>query len=567
MPTRDEALAMLTAPGSPFEIAEEEVWGQRLRVFANAPRSLRAVWESTSQHGDIPFLVYHDERITFTQAHADVRRLAHRLQAAGVTKGDRVAIGMRNYPEWVIAFWACQSIGAVVVSLNAWWVGAELEYGLSDSGATALLIDGERYERVRGEMLSRRPVTFVVVTRHEGGLDAGHEAWADVMGAPDPDALPFVEIEPEDDSTILYTSGTTGFPKGAVGSHRNHVTNITNTIFNGALQMVMATPPLDSPPAEAAPAAPARTVALWTFPFFHIAGVTGICVITATAGELVTMYKFDAAEALDLIEREKVTVVAGVPAVVKALLEHPSAAGRDLSTLAGISQGGSPVPPDSIAKIESEFGGKVAPANGYGLTETTSAVIANSGSMYFAKKDSVGLPMPGTDVRIVDEDGSDVAPGGVGELWVRGPNNVRGYWNKPDDTATSFTDGWFHTGDAARVDEDGFVYVVDRIKDMVLRGGENVYCAEVEAAIFEHPDVADVAVFGVPHDRLGEEVAAAVIRRDGATIAESDLQEFLRERLAAFKIPSLIVFRDDELPRNATGKVLKKDLKSEYTSR
>jgi long-chain acyl-CoA synthetase len=567
MPTRDEALAMLTAPGSPFEIAEKEVWGQRLRVFANAPRSLRAVWESTSQHGDIPFLVYHDERITFTQAHADVRRLAHRLQAAGVTKGDRVAIGMRNYPEWVIAFWACQSIGAVVVSLNAWWVGAELEYGLSDSGATALLIDGERYERVRGEMLSRRPVTFVVVTRHEGGLDAGHEAWADVMGAPDPDALPFVEIEPEDDSTILYTSGTTGFPKGAVGSHRNHVTNITNTIFNGALQMVMATPPLDSPPAEAAPAAPARTVALWTFPFFHIAGVTGICVITATAGELVTMYKFDAAEALDLIEREKVTVVAGVPAVVKALLEHPSAAGRDLSTLAGISQGGSPVPPDSIAKIESEFGGKVAPANGYGLTETTSAVIANSGSMYFAKKDSVGLPMPGTDVRIVDEDGSDVAPGGVGELWVRGPNNVRGYWNKPDDTATSFTDGWFHTGDAARVDEDGFVYVVDRIKDMVLRGGENVYCAEVEAAIFEHPDVADVAVFGVPHDRLGEEVAAAVIRRDGATIAESDLQEFLREKLAAFKIPSLIVFRDDELPRNATGKVLKKDLKSEYTSR
>jgi acyl-CoA synthetase (AMP-forming)/AMP-acid ligase II len=567
MPTRDEALALLTAPGSPFEIAEEEVWDQRLRVFSNAPRSLRAVWESTSQHGDTPFLVYHDERITFTQAHADVRRLAHRLQVAGVTKGDRVAIGMRNYPEWVIAFWACQSIGAVVVSLNAWWVGAELEYGLSDSGAIALLIDGERYERVRGEMLSRLPVTFVLVTRHDSALDDGHEDWADVMAGPDPEGLPFVDIEPEDDSTILYTSGTTGFPKGAVGSHRNHVTNITNTIFNGALQMVMAANPVASPPAEATPAAPARTVALWTFPFFHIAGVTGICVITATAGELVTMYKFDAEAALDLIEREKVTVVAGVPSVVKALLEHPTAAGRDLSTLAGISQGGSPVPPDSIAKIESEFGGKVAPANGYGLTETTSAVIANSGTMYFAKKDSVGLPMPGTDVRIVDEDGNDVDPGGVGELWVRGPNNVRGYWNKPDDTARSFTDGWFHTGDAARIDEEGFVYVVDRIKDMVLRGGENVYCAEVEAAIFEHPDVADVAVFGVPHDRLGEEVAAAVIRRDGATVGESELQQFLREKLAAFKIPSLIVFRDDELPRNATGKVLKKDLKSDYTAR
>ena len=251
MPTRDEALALLTAPGSPFEIAEADVWGERIRVYPNAPRSLRAVWESTSQHGDIPFLVYHDERITFTQAHADVRRLAHRLQAAGVTKGDRVAIGMRNYPEWVVAFWACQSIGAIVVSLNAWWIGSELEYGLSDSGATALLVDGERYERVRGEMAARLPLTYVLVTRHDGALDPGHESWADVMAGPDPESLPFVDIDPDDDSTILYTSGTTGFPKGAVGSHRNHVTNITNTILNGALQVVMASNPMAAPPAEA----------------------------------------------------------------------------------------------------------------------------------------------------------------------------------------------------------------------------------------------------------------------------------------------------------------------------
>jgi long-chain acyl-CoA synthetase len=568
MPTRDEALALLTAPGSPFEIGEAEVRGERIRVYVNAPRTLRAIWESTSQHGDIPYLAYHDERITYAEAHADVRRLAHRLQAAGVTKGDRVAIGMRNYPEWVVAFWACQSLGAIVVSLNAWWIGSELEYGLADSGAKALLVDGERYERVRGDMLSRLPISFVLVTRSDAPLDDSHESWASVMSAADPESLPYVDIAPDDDSTILYTSGTTGSPKGAVGSHRNHVTNITNTIVNGALNLMMASPPMSSPPADGAPPAPApRTVALWTFPFFHIAGVTGICVITATAGQLVTMYRFDAGEALDLIEREKVTTIAGVPAVVRALLEHPSAPQRDLSTLSGISQGGSPVPPDSIAKIESDFGGKVAPANGYGLTETTSAVIANSGEMYFAKKDSVGLPMPVADVRIVDEDGNDVAPGGVGEVWVRGPNNVRGYWNKPEETAKSFTNGWFHTGDAGRIDEDGFVYVVDRIKDMVLRGGENVYCAEVEAAIFEHPDVADVAVFGLPHDRLGEEVAAAVIRREGATVAEQELQDFLRDRLAAFKIPSVLMFRDSELPRNATGKVLKKDLKSEYAPR
>jgi len=249
---------------------------------------------------------------------------------------------------------------------------------------------------------------------------------------------------------------------------------------------------------------------------------------------------------------------------VRAMLEHPDAATRDLSTLSGISQGGSPVPPDSIAKIEHEFGGRVAPANGYGLTETTSAVISNSGSTYFEKKDSVGLPMPVTDVRIVDEDGHDVPAGEVGELWVRGPNNVRGYWNKPKETAEAFTNGWFHTGDAARVDPDGFVYVVDRIKDMVLRGGENVYCAEVEAAIFEHPAVADVAVIGLPDERLGEEVAAIVRVKDGESISPADLREFLDGKLARFKIPSTIVVRGDELPRNATGKVMKRDLRTEY---
>ncbi|MCU1396127.1 MAG: AMP-dependent synthetase and ligase [Ilumatobacteraceae bacterium] len=237
-----------------------------------------------------------------------------------------------------------------------------------------------------------------------------------------------------------------------------------------------------------------------------------------------------------------------------------------LSTLSGISQGGSPVPPDSIAKIETEFSGKVSPANGYGLTETTSAVIANAGAAYFEHKDSVGLPVPGTDVRVVDEDGNDLEPGEVGELWVRGPNNVRGYWNKPKETAESFTDGWFHTGDAARVDAEGYVYVVDRIKDMVLRGGENVYCAEVEAAIFEHPAVLDVAVIGLPDPRLGEEVAAVVTVKDGATLDIDDLRTFLGAKLAAFKVPSALFVRTEELPRNATGKVLKKDLRAEYAT-
>jgi long-chain acyl-CoA synthetase len=579
MATRDEALALLTGPGSPFEIGEDLVAGRTMRVYKNAPPNLRAVWEITALHGDASYLVYRDpvtgaeEVLTYAAAHRQVNSLARHLHDdLGVAKGDRVAIGMRNYPEWILAFWACQSIGAVVVSLNAWWTATELEYGIDDSGTSVAIVDDERFERLAA--LPTPTLHTLIVARSRRDLPASASGkkvvgWEATI-ARDDATLPQVDIRPDDDATILYTSGTTGLPKGAVGSHRNHVTNLNNTIINTAVQMVMAAsaaPPAEETPAaaDAPPAAPARTVALWTFPFFHIAGVTGVYVITATGGVIVSQYKWDAGEALDLIEQHKVTVVAGVPTVVRSLIEHPDAAARDLSTVAGITQGGSPVPPDSIDKIESGFGGKVSPGNGYGLTETTSAVVANSGTQYFAKKDSVGLPVPVADVRIVDEAGHDVPLGAVGELWVYGPNNVRGYWNKPEETAKAFTDGWFHTGDAARQDEDGFIYVVDRIKDMVLRGGENVYCAEVEAALFQHPAVGDVAIVGVPHTALGEEVAAVIVRREGEHVTGDELEQFLSDRLAKFKIPTIWNFRES-IPRNATGKVLKRDLRDELAN-
>lgn len=560
MPTRAEAIATLTGPGGPFEIGPALVGGRELRVFTKAPQSLRDIWLGSAGHGDATYLVYQDERISYGDAHAQVRQIVARLVAGGIGKGDRVAIAMRNYPEWVIAFWAVQSLGAIVVSMNAWWTGVESEYALTDSEATAYIADGERYERVRGEILERCGITNVIVSRSTTAVEDGHSTWTDVIRSVDPGTLPEVTIAADDDATILYTSGTTGFPKGAIGSNRNHVTNIFNTLVGGVALAMMA-----PPPPEATSAAPStRAVALWLFPFFHIAGVTGICVLTATGGCIVTQFKFDAADALAIVEREGVSTIAGVPTVVRAMLEHPDSASRDLSTLSGISQGGSPVPPDSIAKIEDDFAGKVSPANGYGLTETTSAVIANAGPDYFSHKDSVGLPMPGTDVRIVDEDGNDLEVGQVGELWVSGPNNVRGYWNKPNETAEAFTDGWFHTGDAARLAEDGYVYVVDRLKDMVLRGGENVYCAEIEAAIFEHPAVSDVAVFGLPDARLGESVAAVVNVKTGFTTTQDELQAFLAGKLAMFKIPATIDVRTEELPRNATGKVLKKDLRAQY---
>jgi long-chain acyl-CoA synthetase len=558
MTIRDEIIAKMTAPGAPFELQTIAIDGVPLRVFANAPESMREIIAATADSSDRPYLMYHEEVITYGEALEKIASIAQWLIDRGVKKGDRVAIGMRNYPEWPLAYWAIISVGAISVSLNAWWIAEELEYAIADSSCKVLFVDGERQDRLSDDLLKRLSVTDVVVARSTPRK--GFPSFDDVALHPS-HGVPIISVDPDDDCTILYTSGTTGFPKGAVGTHRNHITNILNTLLVGSVSTEMALA------AGVEPKPATQPVSLWTFPFFHIAGVTGINVAAATRGALLSMYKWDADEALRLIERHRVTTLAGVPTVVRSLLEHPHAASFDLSSLATISQGGSPVPPDSIKKIEGDFERRVNPTNGYGLTETTSAIISNSGLSYFAKNDSVGLPMVGADVRIVDEDGNDLSIGEVGELWVRSPNNVRGYWNKPEETAKAFINGWFRSGDAARIDEDGFVYVVDRIKDMVLRGGENVYCAEVEAVLFEHDSVEDVAVIGIPHASLGEEVAAVIVPKAG--YGESDtasVQEFAARRLATFKVPVKLFWQTDPLPRNATGKVLKKELRDTYSN-
>jgi long-chain acyl-CoA synthetase len=492
---------------------------------------------------------------TFTEADQQVRSLAAWLQAQGIQQGDRVAVGMRNYPEWVIAYWATQCIGAVLVSLNAWWVTEELKYALTDSGARAVVVDGERQDRLSNEVLQELGINIAVVTRGEDRQ--GWAMWLDVTADEKPD-IREVRIDTDDIATILYTSGTTGFPKGAAGTHRNYITNMWNGLLGVAVGARVAGVTSSSAPKP-------QTVALSTFPFFHIAGLCGMNANTNNGVCIITQYKWDASDALRLVEKYKVNTLGGVPTVVRSFLEHPDFDKYDLSSIAAISQGGAPVPPDSVATIEKEFAGKVGAANGYGLTETTAAVIGNSGAAYFAKKDSVGLPFVGTDIRVVNEDGVDLPAGSIGEVWIYGPNNVQGYWNKPEETAKAFTDGWFHSGDAGFVDEDGFVYIVDRIKDMVLRGGENVYCVEVETVLFEHDAVKDCAVIGLPHEKLGEEVAAVIVPADGRGAQDAEaLVAFLKSRLAGFKVPSKVFWQVDELPRNATGKVLKKDLRDRY---
>ena len=557
MLSRGEAVAELTAPGEHFELVVADMHGLPRRVFRNAHRSLREQWLATEALGDRPYLIYEDEVITFADAHRIVNSVSAWLAANGVRKGDRVAIGMRNYPEFALAFWAVECIGAIVVSLNAWWVTEEMRYAFDDSGATVAFVDGERLERLPSAMRAECGIRTVVVAR--GDAVDGAVPWADVSS--DRAArMPDVDIDPDDDSTIFYTSGTTGFPKGAIGTHRNYVTNNWNARFSAALAAKMMGAP-------SIPLAPAGSTSLSTFPFFHIAGLCGMINQSVFGGTIVSQFKWDAGEALRLIEKHRISSVGGVPTVVRSLLEHPDRDNHDLSSLTSIGQGGAPPSPDTILRIGKDFAGKVAPGNGYGLTETTAGCIGIAGAAYLQRPDSSGLPSVGTDVKIADDDGNELPRGQIGELWISGPNNVRGYWNKPEATAKAFVGEWFRTGDAGYMDDEGYVYVVDRIKDMVLRGGENVYCVEVESALFEHDAVLDCSVFGLPHDKLGEEVAAVIVPAAGHGPADQDsVVEHMRARLAPFKVPSRWFWRGTEIPRNATGKVLKKDLRDEYAA-
>jgi long-chain acyl-CoA synthetase len=545
----------LASEVDPFEIQTVDIRGASTRVFTHAPRSLREIWDASATHGSNVYLVFEDERFTFDDAHANVRALAHRLtHDFGVVQGDRVAIATRNYPEWAIAFWATIAIGAVAVPLNAWWTGSELAYGLKDSGSVVLLADDERIERIEPHLAETAVRTVVAIRSDRAGVP-----WADAIGGGAP-PLPDVDIDPEDDATVMYTSGTTGNPKGAVQTHRN----FTNFLYQGVYRTRMMLRDAGVPDDFTLP--PPAT--LLTFPLFHVGGLHSFLLpFTASGGKVVLMYKWDAKQAVELIDREPITTVAGVPKTMFELLEAAQETGSELASLGGISSGATLVPPELVRKIDEQLASRAVPGNGYGLTETSGAAIANFGPAYIQNPESVGKPIsPVIEVKTVRADGTDTDTDEVGEIWLKGPTVVRGYFGLPDATAAAFTDGWFHTGDLGRLDGDGNLYVVDRIKDMIIRGGENIYAAEIEAALFEHPDITDCAVIGVPHDRLGEEVGTVIRVRDGVTLSEQDVQAHVAERLAAFKVPVRVWVSDEELPRNASGKVLKRELRERFVA-
>lgn len=545
----DESVIAVTAPGQMFSVVETEVLGRPTKIYQNALPSLRALFDLARTRGDAVFLVYEDERLSFDTVMAQVDAIADLLvNHYGVQKGDRVAIGMRNYPEWITSFAAITSVGAIAVSLNAWWTAEELAYGLEDSGTSVLIADQERAERAEGAFDTLGVRTIVV--RSSGPLPPGAERLEDVLtpGVP----MPAVDIDPDDDATILYTSGTTGHPKGAVSTHRA----VVHGLFSFACRA--AANGLSTPPAEPHPY---PTSFILIVPLFHVTGCVAVMLSSWLGGsKLVLMYKWGPERALELIERERITNFVGVPTMSWDLLESPDFATRDTSSLLAVGGGGAPAPPELVRRVESSFT-RGRPQIGYGMTETNAYGPGNTGDDYVRKPKSTGRWVPPMDIKIAGPDGEPLPVGEVGEICFRGPMLIRGYWNKPEATAETIVDGWLFSGDIGRIDDEGFLYVEDRAKDMVIRAGENIYCAEVEAAIYEHPAVYEAAVFGIPHERLGEELVAAVFLKAGATLTLDELRAHVGDKLAPFKVPSKVEFVTTALPRGASGKILKRELR------
>jgi long-chain acyl-CoA synthetase len=537
-----KAEAELLAPGGAFETEPVDVLGERIDVFKNRARSLRELVANSAGFGDAEYLVFTDgvteRRITFAEHERAVASVAAALfDRYGVGAGDRVAILAANCPEWIVTFWATVSLGAVAVGLNGWWTGSEIRYGISDSEPKLLVADAKRLARLDGD----DPGVPTVVIDDE--FDA---LWRHDLDA----ALPDTPIAEDDPAVILYTSGTTGRPKGAVNTHRNVNALIGINFFHG-LRMLMAQPPTaDAPP----------TCQLVTSPLFHVSGLHNGAVAFLVGGvkSVWTTGRFDPALALRLIEAERITGWGFTTALLHRLVNDPDVERYDLSSIRQLGGGGSPLSRALHDRTKAVFPQvRDTMGVGYGLTESSALVSINPGPELEQFPDSVGRPLPTVEVEIRDPFGAPVADGEEGEIHVRGPIVMLEYWRRRGDTADVIGSGrWLKTGDIGRL-EGGRLYLASRKRDLILRGGENVYPYEIEQRIEEHESVGEVAVVGVDHEELGQEVKAIVVAAPGATIDIEELRAWVAAELAYYKVPAHWEVRDDPLPRNALGKVMK----------
>ncbi len=548
------ACEQLTAPGAPFELETRTVSGIELRCYRNAPVDLRVALDAGRAHGDRTAITYEDERYSFTEFFAAVDRFAHYLvNVARIKPGDRVAIAMRNYPEWMFAFVGAVSVGAVVVPLNSWGRAEELGYALGDAGASLLVCDPERFALVQPRLSDLG--CKAVVARGAGTDTSGADTWEDTQRGPA--ECPQVAISPDDLVMIMYTSGTTGKPKGAASTHLA----IAQSLYNFELMAYMS--------AMANPEIIGKMMSsgfepstLLSVPLFHVSGCYAVFLLNLRGGRKTSiLYKWDPVAALKVIERERITVFTGVPAMTIAMLESPEFAHTDTSSLFSLGAGGTACPPHLKDLIYNKVP-DAYPGTGYGMTETNAAGSSCTGEAYRVCPTSAGTLSPIVELRAVDADGKTLPPGEAGELMLRSPTNAREYWNLPEATAETFVDGWVRTGDIGYQDEYGFVYVVDRIKDMVIRSGENIYPIEVEGVLTAHPRVHEASVYGLPHPELGEELAATV--HGHPDLRPEELAAYLKEHLAGFKVPTQWLFSAEPLARNATGKLLKQAIRARH---
>ncbi|MFK7828563.1 MAG: class I adenylate-forming enzyme family protein [Congregibacter sp.] len=550
----EAAVTQLTADDAAFATETVTIDGYEYQAYSGIPQNMGDYFRIMHKHKDKEFAVYLEERYTFGETYAHAASFAHALlEDYGVKPGDRVAILSRNNPQWMMSFIAVLSIGAVAVPMNAWWTTEELDYGLRDSGASVVIVDRQRMERLvtLHEALDLELIAIDDCTE----VGAPSRQFADLVAAYGGREMPLAAVAPEDHATIMYTSGSTGHPKGALSSHRGILSALYSWVLLAAAGKAL------EPEKTAAKLSPSGLLAI---PLFHCTGSHSAFMLALLAGrKLVIMHKWDVQEALRLIEEERVTWFTGVPTMSAEMQAAAEESDRDLSSLAEIFAGGAARPPSQVEKLTKTFK-KSSSGIGYGLTETNALGTINAGDMYRAKPGSAGRVVPAvTEFAILDESDERLPAGERGEVCIRSPANILGYWNKPEATADAFRDGWFHTGDVGYFDEDGFLFIVDRIKEIIIRGGENISCIEVEAAIYKHSSVSEAAVYGAPDERLGEAVAASIYLREGCTLTVDELQAFLKEHIAAYKIPAHFRFHAEPLPRIATGKLFKRQLKAE----
>ena len=548
------------AADAPLAVETVTIDGIEQRVFSRVPRNLGEFYNLALDAADLPFLVYQQERYCFGECLDMARRMGRvLLERYRLSGGERVAICARNSPEWCLAYMAVTMVGGIVVPINSWWRSNELEYGIRDSGCRVVFADSPRYQAMAPALDGLELETILIKpgTDDPQSLPEFH-ALLQMAEPLSEEELSGLDIKPDDEASIMYTSGSTGEPKGVLSTHRGILSALYTWKFVKEVNEILR-PELLEPNPQYQPALLANV------PLFHVTGSHAQFLLSFIGHrKFVMMYKWNAAEALEIIERERISILHGVPTMTWEVMQSDKFASTDLSSLRGVQGGGAPRPPEHLHQILHMFPEKALPGLGYGLTETNGLGAIISGKFYAAKPHSTGRPTPPlTEMKIIDNAGNTLETGQEGEICIKGPSVMKGYWNKPGDTAQILKDGWFHSGDIGYLDDLGFLVIVGRAKEIIIRGGENIACAEVEYALAEHTAVSEASVYGIPDERLGEVPCATVMLKSGTEVSEGELLVFLHERIAAFKVPAHILLQYNQLPRIATGKIAKRTLRQQ----